>query len=202
MDVDEDVAGEDAKSRVGIVGGTFDPPHVAHVALVAGARHQLELDELIVVPAGQPWQKVGSREISPAPVRLEMAEAAFGTIEGCHVSDREITRTGDSYTVDTLEELSAPDRSLVLVLGADAAAGLDSWHRPDDIARLATLAVFPRRGHENASPPERFGFERLQLPGLAVSSTDIRDRVRSGHPIDGLVPREVIAIIERETLYR
>jgi nicotinate-nucleotide adenylyltransferase len=190
------------RRRVGIFGGTFDPPHVAHVVLAAAAIHQLDLDELIVTVAGVPWQKVGSREISSAETRLEMAEAAFANVQGVVVSDIELRRTGNSYTVDTLREFTADDADLFLLLGSDTAEGLDTWERPEEIAHLASIAVFPRRGYEHASPPEKFAWTLLELPGLEISSTEIRRRRRDGRPVIGMTPDAVHAIIERDDLYR
>ena len=186
--------------RVGVFGGTFDPPHIAHVVLAAAAVHQLDLDELIVMPAGVPWQKVGSRQISSGAARLRMCAAAFEPVDKVVVSDMEVLREGDTYTVDTLEALSAPDVELHLLLGSDTAAGLDTWHRPEEVARLARIAVFPRRGQEGA-PPEGFEWSPLALPGLEVSSTDIRRRVQVGEPIDGLVPPLVRQILDAEGLF-
>lgn len=190
------------RRRVGVFGGTFDPPHVAHVVLAAAAIEQLALDILVVTPAGVPWQKVGSRQISPGATRLEMTQLAFAGVGGVEVSDIELRREGNSYTVDTLEALAAPDTDLFLLLGTDAAAGLDTWERYQDIAALATIAVFPRRGHESAAPPDEFAWQLLELPGLEVSSTDIRNRVSNARPIVGLVPEAVRSIVEREHLYR
>lgn len=189
------------RRRVGVFGGTFDPPHVAHVVLAAAAIEQLGLDALVVTPAGVPWQKVGSRRISPGEIRLEMAEKAFGELAEVEVSDIELRRAGNSYTIDTLEALAAKDTELFLLLGSDAAAGLDTWERFADIAALATIAVFPRRGYESHEPPTGFRWELLELPGLEISSTDIRRRARTGRPIVGLVPRAVIEVLQREALY-
>ena len=195
------VSGVSERRRVGIFGGTFDPPHMAHVVLAAAAMHQLELDVLVVTVAGVPWQKVGSREISSGERRLEMATAAFAEVAGVVVSDIELRREGNSYTVDTLHELSAPDTDLILLLGSDAAAGLDTWGRFDEIADLASIAVFPRRGHVDSEPPDGFTWERLSLPGLEISSTDIRRRVHAGEPIDGLLPADIQALIAEDELY-
>ncbi len=190
------------RRRIGIFGGTFDPPHVAHVVLAATAIHQLDLDELIVTVAGVPWQKVGSREISPAETRLEMAQVAFSNVEGVVVSDIELRREGNSYTVDTLREFAADDRDLFLLLGSDTAQGLDTWERSEELAHLASIAVFPRRGYENATPPEEFAWTLLELPGLEISSTEIRNRRREGMPVIGMTPDAVHAIIERDDLYQ
>ena len=162
---------------------------------------QLHLDKLIVTVAGVPWQKVGSRPISAAATRLHMAKLAFAAVEGVVVSDIELRRTGATYTVDTLVELSDDDTELFLLLGSDTAAGLDTWDRPDEISRLATIAVFPRRGYEDAEPPPGFEWQPLELPGLEISSTDIRRRAAVGEPIAGLVPSSVMRVIEDEKLY-
>ena len=189
------------RRRVGVFGGTFDPPHVAHVHVAAAAIHQLALDQLLVIPAGQPWQKVGSRTISPPSTRLRMAVAAFEMVDKVLVSDLEITREGDTYTVDTLGALGEAGTELFLLLGSDAAAGLDTWDRSDQIAELATIVVFPRRGFETAAPPNGFAWTGLELPGLEVSSSDLRRRVAHGEPISGLVPPLVEAIIRSEGLF-
>lgn len=189
------------RRRVGLFGGTFDPPHVAHVVLAAAAVHQLELDALVITVAGVPWQKVGSRQISPAQSRLDMAQAAFAEVSKAEVSDIELRREGNSYTVDTLREFADDDTDLFLLLGSDTAAGLDTWERFEEIAALASIAVFPRRGYENATPPRGFLWQALTLPGLEISSSDIRRRVRASLPIVGLVPPAVLSIIERDRLY-
>lgn len=191
-----------ARRRVGLFGGTFDPPHVAHVVLAAAAVYQLELDVLVVTVAGVPWQKVGSRHISPAETRLEMTQRAFENVRSVEVSDIELRRTGNSYTVDTLHEFAADDTDLFLLLGSDTAAGLDTWERYDEIAALASIAVFPRRGYEDATPPDGFSWTALELPGLEISSTDLRERARTGRPVVGLVPPKVQSIIERDELYQ
>jgi|GEM_PF-6665594 len=131
-----------------------------------------------------------------------MATAAFAEVAGVLVSDMELRREGNSYTVDTLNELSAPDTDLILLLGSDAAAGLDTWGRYEELADLASIAVFPRRGHEAAVPPDGFRWMPLELPGLDISSTDIRHRARTGAPIVGLVPPAVRAIVEANDLCR
>lgn len=189
------------RTRVGLFGGTFDPPHVAHIVLAAAAVDQLALDKLVVTVAGVPWQKVGSRDISPGETRLEMAEAAFAPVERVEVSDIELRRTGNSYTIDTLRELDDGDCELFLLLGTDTAAGLDTWDRYEEIAELASIAVFPRRGYEDATPPAGFTWRKLSLPGLEISSTNLRERVRSSKPVVGLVPPAVHEIIDRDRLY-
>lgn len=131
-----------------------------------------------------------------------MAEAAFRDVPSVEVSDIELRRTGNSYTVDTLHEFAADETDLFLLLGSDTAAGLDTWERYTEIAALASIAVFPRRGYEDATPPSGFFWTSLALPGLEISSTDIRERARTGLPVVGLVPSAVQSIIERDALYQ
>jgi nicotinate-nucleotide adenylyltransferase len=191
----------DQRRRVGVFGGTFDPPHVAHVVLVAAAVHQLRLDELIVTVAGVPWQKVGTRVISPPEDRLRMSEIAFEPVDRVTVSDIELRREGNSYTIDTLAELHDDDTDLFLLLGADTAAGLDTWRQSERLAELADIAVFPRRGYDDTTVPEGFDATLLELPGLEVSSSDLRRRVPDGRPIQGLVPPQVVDYIFENGLF-
>ena len=161
-------------------GGTFDPPHIGHLVMAADVRHALGLDVVLMVPAGEPWQKVGTVPVSPAGDRLDMMAAVRG-VEGLEVCDLEVRRRGPTYTVDTLEELHAaePDAELFLVLGADAAAGLDTWHRGDALADLCRIVVVDRPG---APGPVPTGFEvtRVEAPRLDISSTELRRRRLEG----------------------
>ena len=192
--------GVSGRKRIGVFGGTFDPPHVAHVVLAAAAIDQLELDELLVTVAGVPWQKVGERAVTSSATRFEMASLAFAPVDKAVVSDIELRREGDSYTIDTLEALQSDDTDLFLLLGSDAAAGLDTWERHDELADTATIAVFPRRGSEDLRPPEPFSWIGLELPGLEISSTDLRWRVAEREPIVSLTSPGVVDVIEREGL--
>jgi nicotinate-nucleotide adenylyltransferase len=189
--------------RLGVFGGTFDPPHVGHLAVAVNARHALDLDEVLLVVAGEPWQKVGERTISPAADRLAMVEAAVGDVAGLEPCDLEIRRGGPSFTADTLAELHAaePDAELFLVLGSDAAAGLDTWERGDEVQALATVIVVDRPGEEGRPPPG-WRYRRAECPRLEVSSTDLRARVQDGRPLDFLVPDAVISCITSRRLYR
>ena len=148
-----------------------------------------------------PWQKVGDRRITDGAIRLEMAKRAFAPIPEATVSDIELRRSGNSYTIDTLESLAKPGTELFLLLGSDAAGGLDTWERYSDVADAATIVVFPRRGAEGEKPPPGFSWIGLDLPGLEISSTDIRRRTRDGQPIVGLTAPSVHEIITREFLY-
>jgi nicotinate-nucleotide adenylyltransferase len=187
--------------RVGILGGTFDPVHVGHVAVAAEVRHALTLDRVLVVVAGDPWQKRG-RVVASAADRLAMVQAAFADIEGVEASSIEIDHGRASVTADTLEALAAPGRELYLLLGADTVANMGTWRRLDDTRDLATVVVVERAGDAYTEPPgPGWRFERVAVPRLDVSSSDIRDRVATGRPIDGLVPEPVVRILRSRDLY-
>jgi len=189
--------------RVGVFGGTFDPPHLGHVATALEIKHLLDLDEVLIVVAGDPWQKTGSTDITPADVRLSLAERAFGGLDGISVSDVEVNRPGASYMVDTLQDLNlSGERSLHLVVGSDAAAGLDTWHDPEQLKRLAKLIVVTRAGHEGRVPPDGWDYDVVDVPAFDISSTEIRRRIASGEPYEGLVPRSVAAEIKSLPLYQ
>jgi nicotinate-nucleotide adenylyltransferase len=196
-----------ASPRVGVFGGAFDPPHLAHVALARAAVLQLGLDQLRVLPTGQAWHK--SRVLSDAAHRLAMAREAFGEVPRAVVDDRELRRSGPTYTVDTLRELrrEIPDATLLLVIGADQAEALQGWHESAEILRLATIAVAARARPDPDAPP--FDVTRLpaaawtavELPPMPVSATQIRSRVAAGQGIDQLVPGGVARYIARHHLY-
>lgn len=189
--------------RVGMFGGTFDPPHIGHIVVAANARHDLGLDRVLIVPAGVPWQKVGTRPITPAEARLDMLRAAFAGIEGCDIVTDELDRPGESYTVDTVEQLQAahPDLHVYLFVGSDIAPQLDTWKRPERLRELVTVATYDRPGHLGGRPPKDWRTVVIDIPLLDVSSTDIRSRVRAGRPIEGLVPNAVAERIRAERLY-
>ena len=190
-------------ARIGLFGGTFDPPHVGHLAAAVNARHDLGLDVVLLVVANVPWQKVGERVISPAEVRLELVRLAVGDVEGVEVCDLEIRRGGPSYTADTVRELfeEDPTRELFVIVGGDAAAGLPTWERVDEVRQRAVIAVVDRPGGA-WGPPPGWDVERVEVPRLEISSTDLRDRVMDGRPLDYLVPAPVVSGIERLGLYR
>jgi nicotinate-nucleotide adenylyltransferase len=190
--------------RIGVFGGTFDPPHVGHLVVAVNVRHALALDVVLLVVANDPWQKSGSRQVSPASDRLAMVVAAVGDVDGLEASDIEMSRGGTSYTADTLAALQAaePDAELLLVLGSDAAAGLPTWERADEVRRRAGIVVVTRPGAEDGAPPTGWDWTRVECPRLEVSSTDLRDRVIDGRPLDYLLPPAVIDCIEARGLYR
>jgi nicotinate-nucleotide adenylyltransferase len=194
--------------RVGVFGGTFDPVHVGHLVAAVNARHTLGLDEVLLVVANVPWQKVGEREISPAPDRLAVVEAAVLGVPGLHVSRLEIDRGGPSYTADTLAELKrrAPEDELFVIVGADLVANLHTWERIEEVAELATLVIVNRLGAEAVEPegdPRLAGFRAvgIAIPAIGISSTELRERVGAGRPLDYLVPERAIRVIEQRGLY-
>jgi len=193
----------DSWRRIGVFGGTFDPPHVGHLVTAVNVRHELDLDVVLLVVANDPWQKSGGREVTPAADRLAMVEAAVGDVPGLEVSDIEIRRGGTSYTADTLAQLHTdhPSASLHLVLGSDAAAGLLTWERHEEVRDAAAIAVVTRPGAEQASAPPGWRWTAVEAPRLEVSSTDLRARVADGRPLDYLLTPPVIDTIRRRRLY-
>ncbi len=190
--------------RIGVFGGTFDPPHVGHLVAAVNVAHQLQLDHVLFVVANVPWQKIGTRDISDAPDRLAMVELAVESRDDLRSSAIEIQRGGDSITADTLEDLAPlyPDTELVIILGSDAAAGVGTWRRGEDLKRLAKMVVVDRPGTTGKRPPEGFDHEVVPCPLMDISSSDIRARVRGGLPIDYMVPDAVRDYIRTRMLYR
>lgn len=183
-------------------GGTFDPPHVAHMVLALDVREALALDLVLVVVAGEPWQKVGSRHVTRAELRLAMVEAAVEGVPGLEACDLEVRRSGPSYTVDTLREIAGlhPGSELFLILGSDAASGLDTWESAEELPAMCRLVVVERPGA--AGPiPARFGVDRVDTPLIDLSSTDLRERAASGRSLRFLVPEPVRMLIESSGLY-
>lgn len=189
--------------RIGVLGGTFDPPHVGHLVTAVNVRHLLGLDRVLMVVANEPWQKVGTRDVTPAQVRMEMVRAAVRGVDGVEASDLELRRGGPSYSVDTMQALSEahPGAELFLVVGADAAAELHTWHRPEELAATCSLVVVDRPGSETTLP-EGFRGARVEVPRLEVSSTDLRARAVDGRPLRFLVPDPVISLVRELDLYR
>lgn len=194
--------------RIGVFGGAFDPPHVAHVALARAAIEQLRLDVLFVIPTGEAWHK--SRGLTPAQHRLEMAHLAFAELDCVVVDPRETLRAGPSYTVDTLLELRTeyPRAQLFLILGQDQAQALGSWHRISEIPEIATICVADRadstgaKGISDAPHAGIPGLRRLEMPPMEVSSTDIRLRLAHGQADAPLVFDPVARYIAQHHLYR
>ena len=198
-------------TSVGILGGTFNPPHIAHLVCASEARSQLHLERVMLVPTGVPPHKQMDDEPG-ARHRLEMCRRAVGG-HGVwlEVSEIEIERPGPSYTVDTLNQIHAsrPGDELTFIVGGDMAWSLPAWHEPEMILRLASLAVAERAGARREEVRARLvgmaGSERISyidVPRLDVSSSALRRRVRDGQQIDFLVPDAVADYIEQEGLYR
>jgi nicotinate-nucleotide adenylyltransferase len=194
--------------RIGIFGGTFDPVHVGHLVAAVNAREALGLDQVLLVVANVPWQKIGDRTISDARDRLAMVEAAAASAEGVQASALEIERGGASYTADTLGDLRRrdPGAELFVIVGADVVSGLGTWERVDEVRRGATLVVVNRPGSEATAllaPLQAAGWrvEAIEVPALEISSTDLRERARTGRPLDYLVPEGAIAVIRDRGLY-
>ena len=196
--------------RLGLLGGTFDPVHRGHLALARAARDELGLDEVLFLPAGQPWRKAGQM-IASNEHRLAMLRRALEGEAAFQVSRLELERPGPSYTADTLEALrdDRPEDELFFLLGEDALMDLPNWERPRRIPELARLAVARRA---DSSPEALEEAERrlpglgervvwLKMPAVAVSATEIRERVREGQPIGGLVPATVEEYIRKQGLY-
>lgn len=190
------------RRRIGVLGGTFDPPHIGHLVTAINVADVLALDVVLMVVANEPWQKVDARRISTATDRLAMVTAAVEGEQGIVASDLELRRGGPSYSVETLAELRStdPDAELFLILGGDAAAGLDTWERPQELADLCRIVVVDRPG-ATSEVPGRFSYERVSVPRLEVSSTDLRERVRDGRPTRYLLPDAVISLIAERGLY-
>jgi nicotinate-nucleotide adenylyltransferase len=195
--------------RIGILGGAFNPPHIGHLVCAQEALGQLALDKVLFVPMGQ----APHREIEDDPggeARFEMCETAIEGNERFEASRVELDRKGPSYTADTLRALheAAPDDELFLLLGGDQAAGLATWHEPEQVLELATLGVVERVGYTRSTISIQLGrlkgadrVRYLDMPLMQVSSTSIRRRVADGRPIHYLVPERVVDYIESNGLY-
>ena len=197
-------------ARVGILGGTFNPPHVAHLVCASEAASQLGLDRVLLTPVALAPHKAAERDPGPEE-RLELCRLAVDGDERLEVCDLEVRRGGPSYTVDTLRELHVrmPEDDLTFIVGGDIALGLLSWREPEAVLGLATIAVAERSGaarddiaerlrasFPDAPPPVFF-----DMPRLDISSSEIRRRVAEGRPISYLVPDAVADRIARSRLY-
>lgn len=198
--------------RVGILGGTFNPPHLAHLVCAQEAHAQLGLDRVVLMPAGMPPHKQLSAGDPSPQQRYELCAAAVAGDDRFEVSRAELDRDGRSYTVDTLRLLRerAPQDELTFIVGGDMAASLPSWREPEALLSLATLAVAERAGAKRAAierelaplagARERVSF--FEMPRFDVSSSLVRERVAAGRPIRYLVPDAVAEAIEGAGLYR
>ncbi len=187
--------------RVGLLGGTFDPPHLGHLVVAECARVELALDEVRLLVAGDPYQKSTT---SPPHQRVAMARAAVAADEHLRVDDRELHRSGPTYTADTLQELSSeePGTEWYFVLGEDAAAGLSTWHRVEEAFARATFVVVTRPG--DTAPDDSVlpaAILHLEIPHLEVSSTELRQRFAADRATRYLVPLAVDAYVRAHELY-
>ena len=191
--------------RIGIFGGTFDPPHVGHILLACDAREALNLDRLIFVPTGAQPLKVDNPPVASPQDRLEMIRLAVADDAYYTVEDTEINRKALAYTVDTREHLSQHilAAKLFLLLGEDALASFDKWRNPDRIRELATVALMRRGGSSSGrrvNIPE--GVIEVSTRRIDLSSTEIRERLRADKSIKGFVPESVERFIDARGLYR
>ncbi len=192
-------------SRIGIMGGTFDPIHHGHLSAASEVATRFGLDEVVFVPTGTPWQK-SEREVSAAEDRYLMTVIATASNPRFAVSRVEVDRPGPTYTIDTLRELhaAAADADLFFITGADALAQILGWHAADELFELAHFIGVSRPGYE---PADLSGFPDgavtlLEVPALAISSSDCRVRVHRGDPLWYLVPDGVVQYVEKRHLYR
>ena len=188
--------------RVGLFGGTFDTPHLGHLVTAVNVRHVLKLDLVVLMVANDPWQKHGTREVASAVDRLAMVQAAIKGVDGLVAGEDEISRGGPSFTADTLIAMGQRYKGaeLFTIVGDDAAAIFGSWQRASEIAKLSTLVVVDRPGSP-LMPPSEFVWNRVEVPRLEVSSTDLRERFVDGRPLDYLVSNEVLKVIAERGLY-
>ena len=200
--------------RIGVLGGTFDPPHLAHRVLAAAARHALALDRVLLVPAGDPWRKADS-DVSTAADRLALTRAAVEeALPWAEVSDIEVRRAGPSYTAETLEELQgeAPGHEWWFILGWDALADLPNWREPERIFELARLALAQRgdeaadgaalpRAASEAFPELSSRVDLVPIPRLDISASELRRRLREGEATAPLLAPAVRRRIAELGLY-
>ena len=190
--------------RIGVMGGTFDPIHIGHLVAASEVAHRFTLDRVVFVPTGQPWQK-SDRRVSAPEDRYLMAVIATAADDRFSVSRVDVDRDGPTYTVDTLRDIRAElgdEHDYHFITGADALGEILSWREPDEVLRLAHLVGVTRPGHVLADPglaPGRVTL--LEIPALAISSSDIRARVARGAPIRYLVTPGVEAYMAKVGLY-
>jgi len=187
------------------MGGTFDPIHHGHLVAASEVGHFFSLDEVIFVPTGQPWQKNG-RKVSPPEDRYLMTVIATASNPRFSVSRVDIDRPGETYTIDTLRDLRAqrgPDAEFFFITGADALAMMISWRDAEELFSMAQFVGCTRPGHQliiTNLPSDRISL--VEIPALAISSTECRERVRAGQPIWYLVPDGIVQYISKRQLYR
>ena len=199
---DDSVAPAPRAPRIGVMGGTFDPIHHGHLVAASEVAQSFDLDEVVFVPTGMPWQKT---KVTEAEHRYLMTVIATASNPRFTVSRVDIDRDGPTYTIDTLRDLKAarPDAELFFITGADAIAQILGWRNHDELWELAHFVAVSRPGHVLSTeglPSE--DVSQLEVPALAISSTDCRARVREGNPVWYLVPDGVVQYIAKHHLYR
>lgn len=190
-----------SRLRLGVMGGTFDPIHNGHLVAASEVAAAFDLDEVLFVPTGQPWQKDG---VTPTSDRYLMTEIATAANPRFKVNTVDIDREGPTYTVDTLRDLKVayPDAELFFITGADAVTSIAGWKDSANLWDLAKFVAVTRPGHVLDLPDAPAGaIEVLEIPALAISSTDIRNRVSEGKPIWYLVPDGIVQFIAKHGLY-
>ncbi|MFL2985919.1 MAG: nicotinate (nicotinamide) nucleotide adenylyltransferase [Candidatus Poriferisodalaceae bacterium] len=165
--------------RIGLFGGTFDPPHMGHLAAAVSAKKALDLDEVLLVVANDPWQKSGQRPITDAQHRLAMTELLVENEDGIEASDAEIVRGGESYMIDTVNDMCRQGHEITLIVGADVAAGLETWERSDQLRQLVRLAVVDRPGYVLSSL-DGWLMERVAAQPKEISSSELREQMSEG----------------------
>ena len=194
----------DRPFRLGLLGGTFDPPHVGHLAVALAVGEALGLDRVDLVPANDPWQKTSEgRAVSPAAVRLQMVRALVDGHPRLAVDDREIVRGGPTYTVDTLREIRAelPEAELFLIVGSDTARRLPTWREHEEVGRLSTLVVVNRPDTAPETPSGAGRVEFVVMKDVDVSSSAVRAAVSAGGDVTAMVTPAVAAVISGLGLY-
>ncbi len=191
------------RTRIGVLGGTFDPPHFGHLAFACEVLHRLRMAKMLMMVANDPWQKSAKVPVTPAEMRLQMVRLMVAEVPGIEVCAMEISRGGASYMADTLTQLRArcPLAELMLVVGSDAAAGLETWKRPAELRALATIVVAQRAGRRDGCPPDGWPALVVDVPALDISSCDVRARFAEGRPVEALVPGAVAEYVRAQGLY-
>jgi len=189
--------------RIGILGGTFDPVHIAHLVAAVEARTALGLDRVLLVVANDPWQKSARVPVTAAEDRYAMTVAAVLGVEGVEASRLEIDRGGPSYSIDTVEHLATawPDDELYLIVGTDVVGDLGTWHRVEDLKQLVTLVMVERAGVRATPHPAGWQVQQVAIPALDISSRDLRHRLATGGNVRFLIPDAAIRCIGDRGLY-
>ncbi len=189
--------------RIGLLGGTFDPPHIGHLFAARAAAHAHELDEVRFLVAGDPWQKTTDGTVTEARHRLAMMRLAVDGAADLQVSAIEVDRAGPTYTADTVTSLdrAEPGVDWFFIMGTDTAAGLDTWERPETVRDLVILLILARPPRIEVDVPDGWSYELVDVPLIDLSSTELRSRLARGEPVEWLVPTAVIDYAHANSLY-